>query len=103
MSKPITPSEITKKKTQALPAAVFDAFNELIAKNWNGDSATIKQKDVAALIAAKLEVKLDVVYESHYLDVESLYRKAGWDVDYDKPGFNETYEATFEFSKKSKR
>jgi len=57
MSKPITPSEITKAKKEAIPDEVFDAFNELIAKHWNGHSATIKQTEVANLIASKLDIK----------------------------------------------
>lgn len=103
MSKPITPREITKAKKEALPDAVFDAFNELIAKNWDGHSATMLQKDVAALIASKLDISRQEVFDNHYLDVESLYRKAGWTVEYDKPAYCETYEATFKFSKSRKR
>ena len=38
-----------------------------------------------------------MLYEKHYLDVEDAYRKRGWIVDYDKPAYNETYDAFFEF------
>lgn len=100
MSKPITPGEITKAKQSALPDEVLDAFNEMIAKNWNGSSATVMQNEVAKLIASKLQIKRQEVFDNHYLDVESVYRKAGWKVEYDQPGYNESYEAYFEFSKK---
>jgi len=40
------------------------------------------------------------MYDKGWMDVEDAYRKAGWDVDFDKPGYNETYEANFTFSKK---
>ncbi len=40
------------------------------------------------------------IYERHLLDVEPSYRAEGWEVEYDKPGYNETYEATFTFRKK---
>ena len=35
-----------------------------------------------------------------WLDVEGIYRKAGWDVEYDSPGYCEDYPATFKFRKK---
>jgi hypothetical protein len=101
-SKPITPAEVTAKKQELLPDEVIDSFNELIAKNWDGHSATIKQDKVADLIATKLNMPKDKVFANHWLDVEDIYRKAGWKVYYDKPGYNESYEATFKFSRKEK-
>ena len=37
------------------------------------------------------------------MDIESIYRADGWGVYYDKPGYNETYTATFEFTKLNER
>lgn len=45
----------------------------------------------------------DEVFKKGWLNVEYLFRAAGWEVQYDKPGYNETYEAYFTFSKKVKR
>jgi hypothetical protein len=39
------------------------------------------------------------VFSKHYLDFEDVYRKQGWKVYFDRPGFNESYTATFTFSK----
>ncbi len=33
-----------------------------------------------------------------WLNVEELYRAQGWTVTYDKPGYNESYPATFTFA-----
>lgn len=67
-----------------------------------------KQDDVVNLICQKMgydeyKAAVNKVYEEHWLDVEDCYRAIGWAVNYDKPAYNETYPATFEFSKKSKR
>lgn len=94
--KPITPKEVVKKKKEQIPPEVLEAFDELIAENWNGHCSTFSQKDVSALIRAKLKGDFPI----KYLDVEDIYRKAGWKVDYDKPGYNESYDASFEFSKR---
>lgn len=101
-SKPITPDEVTKIKKTIFPDEVFDAFNELIAKNFNGRSATVKQKDVVTLIVEKSHdaFSRQQVFDNHWLDVEDVYREFGWKVEFDKPGYNETYDAFFKFTKR---
>lgn len=105
--KSITPDEVVEKKQEQLPDFVVEAFNEMIAKNWNGRSASFKQDDVVNLICQKMgyeeyRAAVNKIYAEHWLDVEDVYRSAGWVVKYDKPAYNESYPATFEFSKKSK-
>jgi len=102
MSRPIRPNEVVKRRESTIPDAVFDSFNELIFKHWNGSSATVKQNVVVAMIASALQIDRQEVFDNHYLDIEPHYTKAGWDVKYDKPAYNETYEATFEFRKRKK-
>jgi hypothetical protein len=97
---PISPSEILGYKQNDIPSFVYEAFNTLIVRNWNGTSATVKQKDVIALLP---EEKQAEAYANHWLDVEDIYRHAGWGVKYDKPAYNETYDAHFVFSKRRKR
>lgn len=101
MSKPITPDQITPRKQDLIPDAVIDVFNDLIAKHWNGNRSVVKQKDVVALLVANHNMTREDIYNNHYLDVEDIFRRAGWHVEYDKPGYNETYDATFIFKKKS--
>jgi hypothetical protein len=99
--KPITPKEVVKEKLLSIPDEVIEAFNELIAKNWDGYRAGMKQDDIVALIKQKMSLKKDdTIFERHWLDVEDIYRKVGWIVEYDKPAYNESYDATFEFRKK---
>lgn len=40
------------------------------------------------------------IYKKGWLNVEEAYREKGWDVTYDKSGYNETYRALFVFSKR---
>lgn len=97
--KAITPREAKAKKTEAIPDVVIEAFNELILAYFDGDSATIEQDEVVKLIVKK-GISKNNIFERHYLDIEPIFEAAGWKVEYDKPGFNETYEATFTFKKK---
>lgn len=100
--KPITPGEINAKKLDTLPSDVVDVFNKLIASNWNGHAATVKQDDVVAALVTEERTR-EMIFKNHWLDVEDLYRAAGWKVVYDKPAYCETYPATFTFTIKRRR
>lgn len=101
-TKPIKPEEILDRKADVIPDAMFQAINELIALNWNGNEAKFRQDD---LIERYLEIigennlqsSRDIIFKNHYLDFEDIYRREGWNVRYDKPAYNEDYPATFEF------
>lgn len=107
MSGPISVDDVLKLKRNVIPIVVFDAINHLLAESFNGHSAIIKQKDIVAKIIEFLKTPEDKVqeqtreiYSKHWLDIEDLYREQGWEVEYDKPGYNETYDANFRFSVK---
>lgn len=97
--KPITPAEVTSAKLSKIPDEVIKAFNDLIVTEWDGYCSVIRQDEIIALVTARLKVKRQTVFDNKWLDVEDIFRQAGWKVEYDKPGYNETYEATFTFSK----
>jgi len=99
MTKPITPDEVEALQEQVLPDAVFDVFNELIAKHWSGHDAVVIQDEAVNRITERLSCARGEVFAKGYLDVESAYRKAGWYVKYDKPGYNESYQAFFRFQR----
>lgn len=101
--RPLNPKEILEKRIADIPDAVLEAFNELIAKNFNGAYAIVRQNEVVKLLVEKKGINKNEIFENHWLDVEDLYRKAGWKVEYDKPGYNETYDAYFEFRPRGKK
>ena len=82
-----------------IPPEVFEVFNDLILKNWNGKQAKVYQKEVAGLVAVKLNITRDIVFAKNFLGIEGHYRKAGWRVNYDKPTYPEDEEAYFIFTK----
>lgn len=109
MSQPISPADVGLAKANLLPAFVFDAFNELIARHCSNGRARIYQHDVVDLIYAKANkglssddiddgagVSRDYI-RANYLNVEEAYRAKGWTVTYDRPGFNESYSAHYIF------
>lgn len=100
MTKPITPAEVEVNITK--PDEVIEVFNELICKYWDGHQAHFRQDEAVKLISKRINKSQSFLFENYYLDIEPLYRNAGWLVVYDKPGYNETYPETFTFSKPNK-
>ena len=43
------------------------------------------------------EVNRQTIFKNSWLDIEPIYRRAGWLVKYDKPGYCENYLANFTF------
>lgn len=97
--RPIKPGEVVSKKKEGFPDAVFEAFNELLAEKYDGDSAWFEQKEVVARMVKK-GLKRNAIFDKGWLDIEEVYESAGWKVSYDKPGYNESYEENFTFEKK---
>lgn len=99
--KPIKPSEAISLKLVQIPDEVIEAFNELIAENFSSGYSSFKQSDVVARIDKKIkESGGKLKFNISWLDVEEIYEKNGWKVEYDKPGYNESYPATFTFKSK---
>ena len=99
MVAPIRPDEVTALRQANLPSAVLETFNEMIAQKWDGHSATICQEDVVAMLMERYNIQPIRIKEENLLDVEPIYRAAGWTVYFERPGYNEEGRAFFRFSK----
>ena len=100
---PITPAQARKQCGQHFPDVVIEAFNELIAIHLDiQGQARIKQNDIVARIIEKFadspkQVDAQTIMDKKWLDVELFFEQAGWEVRYEKPGFNESGESYFIF------
>jgi hypothetical protein len=95
MTKPITPKDVESIKAARMKPEMIEAANELIAEKWNGHSATFTVAELCA--RARLKLKMEADGE---LDIEVVFRQYGWRVEFDRPGYNETYSAHWVFTKK---
>jgi hypothetical protein len=104
--KPITPDQVGAMKLQVMPSQVIEAFNQIIAEAYSSrsKSARLMQNKVVErilmLCADDHTVTEDTIFDNNWLDVEILFEEAGWKVSYDKPGYNESYEASWTFRAK---
>jgi len=103
--KPITPEKVQEIRIHEMPEAIIQATNELIVRKWNGHSASFKVTEVVEQYfrvsgEEATAAKRKELFDNHHLDIEPAYRNAGWKVEFDKPGYNESYDAFFVFTKK---
>lgn len=104
--KPISPAEAQEKQIQSIPDFIVEAVNELIAKKiGDNNSVNITQDAIVELAMQKAPegTTRQIIYDNHWMDIEPLFRKAGWNVEYDKPAYCETYAVNFTFTKKRQR
>lgn len=90
--RPIGPKDVKK----VIPEFVIEAVNELINEKYTDGRFIIRQGEIKERIRSKTSQDFNYAW----LDFESIYRAEGWKVEYDKPGYNENYEAFFAFSPK---
>ena len=106
--KAITPEEVS----QEIPDYVIIGANECIKEHYiedkkcshfTQDELIEKITDAYYRIYPLTPMNSDTLraelFKKHYLDIEPIYRAAGWIVKYDKPAYCESYDANFTFSK----
>jgi hypothetical protein len=99
---PLRPDEVVAAKVRLLPDPILEVWNEAIARNMSDGSSTVLQNEVVAALCSKMDCTRQHVFKQGWLEIEAIYREAGWKVTYDKPGYCETYEAFFVFTPKRK-
>jgi hypothetical protein len=105
--KPISPQEVAQAKAKRIPEPIIRAFNDLIAKNWDGEFSVVFQVKVIELAIEyfceekQIQVTREKIFQNNWLDIEEIYRNEGWKVIYDRPSYCENYEAYFKFCTKN--
>lgn len=105
-SKPLTPDEVQTLHHKNIPSEVIEAINELLVLKYRRPLLDIRitQREIidAAQIKFQSMIKRSTneIFENGWMDFEPVFRNNGWDVSYDRPGWNESYEAFYLFSRK---
>lgn len=78
---PVKPEEVV------LPSEVIEIFNELIRENWEEDHCIVNTEEAVSRMKQELGK-----WEGTWLEIESVYRRSGWKVDYKtRPNGEEYY------------
>lgn len=80
------------EKSKLIPEYVVTIFNDLISEDYHNGMAVVSQNDVVERILEHTECKIErcEIFSLGYLDVEPLFREAGWNVVFDKAAYYET-------------
>lgn len=97
--KPLSPDELYREAIKHIPDGVVEAVNELLVTASYGPQIIIGQDALVNKLEERGFVRNEI-FSKGYLNFEDLYREAGWDVFYDRPGFNEFYAPFWRFSRK---
>lgn len=89
--KPLSPEDIDNKE---LSDELVERVNNLIRMNWNGHSAEV--------ILDHITRPSTTCQNGDWRAICRLYKKYGWDVETDFPGYCENYKAKLIFRKKRK-
>lgn len=95
---PITPAQALRQAEKSFPKKVIKAFDFMIQKNLRGSRSVVNFSDIANKIASDLGISRAAVFDNGYLDVEDIYRRAGWTVTVNKAAYNENFPSHFVFS-----
>lgn len=96
---PITPKEAAEQADNFIPDEVISSFNKLIAQDYSNGRATVYQADAIDLICEQMKIERGA-FNFNWLNIEQVFRRAGWKVEYEKPCIGDTFKAFFQFQKK---
>jgi hypothetical protein len=97
--KPITPQEVIEHKIKEIPDEVIDVWNKIIVEKWRESAAIVYKDEITKRIANTLNIDVNKVYDFGYLDIKVIYKNFGWNVEYYKPYFDESFRPYFTFIK----
>lgn len=103
--KPISPEDIIELRLDEIPDEMIETVNKLIVQNWGVGKARVLQKDIedAFLILYNSKYNKEMasreMYDKRWMDIEDIYRKKGWKVNFFKPDYTESFDSYFVFEK----
>lgn len=109
MIKAFSPTDVRVAATDlnSFPDEVIQVVNGLLAERGRASSYITFNQDEVLERLESLFMEIGVAFsrreafDRHWLDFEDAYRAQGWDVEFDKPGYCESYKAHWIFKPKS--
>lgn len=94
---PLSPDRLVTPKAFQIPNIVIMVVNKLINENWDGHLSRVWQSDIIINIGRLTGIDKESILRNRWLNVEPLYREAGYKVNYIAPNPGEKGDAYFEF------
>jgi hypothetical protein len=101
--KVLTPKEAFERKKNEVPLKVIECWNDVVVKNLSKGSkisSKFNLEELKTYMEEKLSMNREEIQANGWFDLEDHFRKNGWSVNFDKPGYNEIYKAFFVLTEK---
>lgn len=105
MTEPIRPDQALAKKAHSIPAYVIEAANDLLVRKVSlSGVASFTVPELADLAVEKAQAQGECIsrnhlFENRWLDIEPVFREAGWKVQFIKTPYYDSNPDSFVFSK----
>ncbi len=93
---PAGPDDLPPAQKREIPPFVFDVVNKLLAEAEDREFIKLELYLVKQSILSNMPTD-EGPFHADWLDFEQAYRDAGWKVIYDRPPWNEDYDACYLF------
>lgn len=94
----ISPDEMLSRWQQALPDAVVETFNEELVRLFNGKTASIREKNLLAILEKKSVQSKNVLEQRWLKQASELYKERGWKVVERDCGGEDSYDIHYQFA-----
>ena len=104
MNKALSPKEAITRAKNEVPELVVQAWNNLIVENLKVQGGKASSEFLLEELANQITLIMSISYEQAkqkgWFDLEDIFRDKGWKVEFDRPGYNESYSPKFTFKSK---
>lgn len=94
---PLNPKCLIKAKAFEIPSIIIVIVNKLIDENWDGHQSKVWQSDLITRIQHMTGIDRADILRNSWLNIETTYRRAGYEVNYVAPAWGIKGDAYFEF------
>lgn len=95
--KPITPEELMKSFDSLIHPSMIKTINLLLSR-FNGYSVRFTEQElIDQFLIFEPSYDRSRIFDERHLEFEGLYIRAGWIVESERPGFDESFEPFYIF------
>lgn len=102
--KPLTPKEVLSRRGKYLLPQLVEAVNTYLCENYNGKNSVkmlrkeVVNKTIELCSKNNIHMTEQILYQKGHLDFEGVFKKYGWNVTYESPDRDESFESYYLFT-----